>query len=181
VRFDALRTQPARQPQTVVAGLGRFGPYVKHGDDYRSLESTDDLFSIDLVRAIELLAAPKRSGRRQATARRVIAKIEVPGGGTPLQVLEGRYGPYITDGETNASVPRGMDPATISLEDAQALLEARRGAAPAGRKRRPAAAARKRKPRTAADAPNEPVVAAAGPSRKHALPKKVVTRKRPRA
>ena len=99
------------------------------------MKSSDDLFSIDLARALELFAAPKRSGRRQAAAKRVIAKIEVPGGGAPLQVLEGRYGPYITDGETNASVPRGMDPATLSLDDAQALLEARRGAAPAGRKR----------------------------------------------
>jgi DNA topoisomerase I len=121
--------------QPVVAGLGRFGPYVKHGDDYRSLDSSDDLFSIDLARALELFAAPKRSGRRQGAAKRVIAKIEVPDGGAALQVLEGRYGPYITDGETNASVPRGVDPATLSLDDARALLEARRAAAPSGRKR----------------------------------------------
>ena len=116
--------------QPVVAGLGRFGPYVKHGDDYRSLDASDDLFSIDLARALELFAAPKRSGRRQAAAKRVIAKIEVRRCGAPLQVLEGRYGPYMTDGETNASVPKGMDPATLSLDDARALLEARRGAAP---------------------------------------------------
>ena len=74
-------------------------------------------------------AQPKRSGRRQAAARRVIAKIERPDGAAPLQVLEGRYGPYVTDGEVNASVPKGMDPATLSLDDALALLEARRGAA----------------------------------------------------
>jgi DNA topoisomerase-1 len=54
----------------------------------------------------------------------------VPDGGTALQVLEGRFGPYVTDGEVNASIPKGADPATISLEDAQALLEARRGAPP---------------------------------------------------
>src|SRR5262249_30212375 len=113
----------------VVAGLGRFRPYVKHGADYRSLDVADDLFTIRLPRALELFAAPKRSGRRQAAAKRVIAKIEQPEG-APLQVLEGRYGPYITDGEINASVPRGMDPSTLSLDDARALLEARRGAAP---------------------------------------------------
>jgi DNA topoisomerase I len=112
----------------IVAGLGRFGPYVKHGDDdYRSLEDSDDLFTIDLPRALELLSAPKRS-RRQA-AKRVIAKIEVPGG-APIQVLEGRYGPYVSDGELNASVPKGTDPATLSLDDARALLEARRNAEP---------------------------------------------------
>jgi DNA topoisomerase-1 len=60
-------------------------------------------------------------------------------------VLEGRYGPYVTDGELNASIPKGMDPATISLEDARGLLEARRGAPPTARRgRRPASAARGR-------------------------------------
>ena len=63
--------------QPIVAGLGRFGPYVKHGDDYRSLEATDDLFTVDLERALALLAAPKRSARQ--AAKRVIRKIEVPG------------------------------------------------------------------------------------------------------
>jgi DNA topoisomerase-1 len=161
--------------QSVVVGLGRFGPYVRHGDDYRSLDASDDLFSIDLPRALELLAAPKRSGRRQAAARRVIAKIEQPNGAAALQVLEGRYGPYITDGEVNASVPKGMDPATLSLDDALALLEARRGAAPAGRKGRRVAAVRKAKPPRTRMA-KEPVAAAAGPS-----PKKAAGRKRPRA
>ena len=128
--------------QPVVAGLGRFGPYVKHGDDYRSLEESDDLFAVDLARALELFAAPKRAGRRQAAAKRVLAKIDVPEG-APLQVLEGRYGPYVTDGETNASVPKGVDPATLSLDDAQALLEARRGIAPKkGRRKAKAASSR---------------------------------------
>src|SRR5262249_59654990 len=128
--------------QVVVAGLGRFGPYVKHGDDYRSLDGSDDLFAVELARALELFAMPKRSGRRQAAARRVIAKLEQPNGGAPIQVLEGRYGPYITDGEINASVPKGMDPPALSLDDAVALLEARRGAAPVGRRRRPPSSAR---------------------------------------
>jgi DNA topoisomerase-1 len=113
---------------TIVAGLGRFGPYIKHGDDYRSLEESDDLFTVDLERALALLAAPKRSSRQ--AAKRVIRKIEAPAGGIALQVLEGRFGPYVTDGEVNASIPRGGDPATITLEEAQALLEARRGAPP---------------------------------------------------
>jgi DNA topoisomerase-1 len=185
-----LGTHP-ESGQPVVAGLGRFGPYVKHGDDYRSLDGSDDLFSVELARALELFAAPKRSGRRQAAARRVIAKIEQPNGAAALQVLEGRYGPYITDGEINASVPRGMDPATVSLDDALALLEARRGAAPAGgRKRRPVAAARKAKP-SRKDSAKEPVVAVASAAPRKvagasprklvgAAPRKVASRKRPR-
>jgi DNA topoisomerase-1 len=153
-----LGTHPESQ-QPVVAGLGRFGPYVKHGDDYRSLEATDDLFAVDLERALALLAAPKRSARQ--TAKRVIRTIEVPDGGPPLQVLEGRYGPYVTDGELNASVPRGADPATLSLDEARALLEARRGAPPSARRGRrvargPAARGRGRVPRLVDEAAVSP-------------------------
>ena len=112
----------------VVAGLGRFGPYVKHGDDFRSLENDEELFTVDLDHALRLFSEPKRSRRRQA-AKKVIASIVRPEG-APLQVLEGRYGPYVTDGETNASVPKGTDPGTLTLEAANDLLEARRSAAP---------------------------------------------------
>jgi DNA topoisomerase-1 len=128
----------AESGQPIVAGLGRFGPYIKHGDDYRSLEATDDLFTVDLERALALLAAPKRSARQ--AAKRVIRTIEVPDGGVALQVLEGRYGPYVTDGELNASIPKGADPVTLSLDEARALLEARRGAPPSARRGRRAAA-----------------------------------------
>jgi DNA topoisomerase-1 len=115
--------------KSVVAGLGRFGPYVKHGDDFRSLAAEDDLFEIGLERALALFSEPKRAGRRQA-AKRVIRQIEATDGGAALQLLEGRYGPYVTDGETNASIPRTMDPAALSLEDARALIDARRSAPP---------------------------------------------------
>jgi DNA topoisomerase-1 len=114
--------------QEVVAGLGRFGPYVKHGDEFRSLESDDELFTVDLSGALALLAAPRTSRRRRGSARRVIRAIPSPGGASPLQVLEGRYGPYVTDGETNASVPRALDPAALSFDEARALLDARRDA-----------------------------------------------------
>jgi DNA topoisomerase-1 len=130
--------------QAIVAGLGRFGPFIKHGDDYRSLEAADDLFTVNLERALALLAAPKRSARQ--AAKRVIRTIDVPGG-VALQVLEGRYGPYVTDGEMNASIPKGTDPASLSLEDARELLEARRNvaASPRGRRRAASGAARGRR------------------------------------
>jgi len=146
--------------QPVVAGLGRFGPYVKHGDDYRSLTAEDDVFTVDLERALALFAEPKRAGRRQA-ARRVIRQIAATDGGAALDVLEGRYGPYVTDGETNASIPRGVDPAALSLEDARALLDARRGAPPrSGRRGRRATASKRRTVRTGA-APEKAAAAAA--------------------
>jgi DNA topoisomerase-1 len=153
--------------QPVVAGLGRFGPYVRHGDDYRSLAADDDLFTIGLERALQMLAEPKRAGRRQA-ARRVIRQIEVPDGGTALQVLEGRYGPYVTDGETNASIPRGTDPATVSLEDARGLLEARRNAAPSPGRRRSAPARGRRGARAAAKVEASPAAGRASAKRKPA-------------
>jgi DNA topoisomerase-1 len=159
----------AESGQLIVAGLGRFGPYVKHGDDYRSLEATDDLFAIDLERAMALLAAPKRSARQ--VAKRVIRKIEAPDGGSALQVLEGRYGPYVTDGTTNASIPRGTDPATISLEDSRALIEARAGAPPrpgrrATMKRAPQARGARNRKMSAAAAETAPTAAKRRASRR---------------
>jgi DNA topoisomerase I len=179
-----LGTHP-ESGQPIVAGLGRFGPYVKHGDDYRSLDADDDLFTVGLERALALFAAPKRSGRRHAAPKRVIAKIESPDGGAPLQVLEGRYGPYVTDGETNASVPKGMDPASLSLDDARALIEARRGAPPRAGRGRAAAAVRgggRRGRRAPAEVTVAPVkkerAAPANKSLKLVKPKKAVLRKR---
>lgn len=78
--------------QPVLAGLGRFGPYVKHGDDFRSLETDEELFTVTLERALQLFSEPKRSRRRQTT-KKVIASIARPDGAAPLQVLEGRHGP----------------------------------------------------------------------------------------
>jgi DNA topoisomerase-1 len=134
--------------QSIVAGLGRFGPYIKHGDDFRSLEAGDDLFTVGLERALALLAQPKRSARQ--AARRVIRTIESPNGGGALQLLEGRYGPYVTDGEINASIPKGIDPSALTLDEARALIEARRGAPPSerrGRRGAPPARGRRRAPR----------------------------------
>ena len=165
VQLLQLPRELGAHPETgevIVAGLGRFGPYVKQGDEYRSLGADDDLFTVDLARALALFAEPKRGGRRQM-AKRVIRQIESPDGGKPLQVLEGRYGPYVTDGETNASIPRGTDPASVSLEDARALLEARRGAPPK-EKGRGRFGAKRRAPRPAA-------VAEAPPSKKRAAPR----------
>ena len=154
--------------QPVLAGLGRFGPYVRHGDDYRSLSADDDLFTIHLERALALFAEPKRAGRRQM-AKRVIRQIEATDGGVAIQVLEGRYGPYVTDGETNASIPRGVDPATVSLEDARGLLEARRNAAPGPSRRRGALSRKRRGARPTAAVESAPP-ASAGRSRSRRKP-----------
>jgi len=121
--------------EIVVASNGRFGPYVKHGEEFRSLEEGDNVHTITLERALELLAAPKKSRRRTAT-RTVLRTLGAhPPGGAEVKLMEGRYGPYVTDGETNASVPRTSDPAALTLEAAVELLKARAGAAPPKRPR----------------------------------------------
>jgi DNA topoisomerase-1 len=129
--------------EPILANFGRYGPYVKHGEEYRSLEPEDDVFTIALARALELLAAPKKARRRQASVRTVLAELGPhPETSAPVRVLSGRYGPYVTDGTTNASLPRGMEPPAVTLEIATGLLAARAGAAPSRRRgaRRSAAA-----------------------------------------
>ncbi len=122
--------------EIVLASRGRFGPYVKHGDEFRSLEEGDDVFTITRERALQLLAAPKKS-RRPHVARTVLRSLgKRPGDGVDLTLMNGRYGPYVTDGTTNASLPKSADPATFSTEDAVALLRARAEAGPPSRVRR---------------------------------------------
>ena len=130
--------------KAVVAGQGRFGPYVKHGDEFRSLEETDDVFTIDLARALELLAAPKKSRGRKTATRTVLKEVGPhPRGGAMINLLAGRYGPYVTDGTTNASLPKSMTPEQITLEQAVELLAAREGAPKKGRAAKRASPARK--------------------------------------
>jgi DNA topoisomerase-1 len=124
--------------QEITAAIGRFGPYVKHGDEFRSLEAADDVYTITLARALELLAAPRRARRRQAATKTVLRDLGArPDSGAPVKLYEGRYGPYVSDGKTNASVPRGTDPAGVGLHEAMELIDARAAAGPSrsGRRR----------------------------------------------
>jgi DNA topoisomerase-1 len=115
--------------QPIVTNFGRFGPYVKHGDEFRSLESEEDVFNISFDAALALIRAPKQSRRRQGAAKKTLR--EISENGTTLKVLAGRYGPYVTDGTTNASIPKTMSPEGITYQQAQELLAARRDAGPA--------------------------------------------------
>ena len=119
--------------EPIVTNFGRFGPYVKHGDEFRSLESDDDVFNISFEAALELLRAPKQSRRRQSAQKKVLREIS-GGDGTNFKLMSGRYGPYVTDGTTNASLPRGLAPEALTFEQAAELLAARRDAAPAPRR-----------------------------------------------
>jgi DNA topoisomerase-1 len=119
--------------QPITTNFGRFGPYVRHNDEFRSLESEDDVFALALDGAVALLAAPKQSRRRQGATKKVLHELTQEGA-TALKVLAGRYGPYVTDGETNASIPKSVSPETLTFAQAMELLAARREAAPAPRR-----------------------------------------------
>ncbi|MDP9092178.1 MAG: type I DNA topoisomerase [Actinomycetota bacterium] len=117
--------------EDVTAQNGRYGPYVKKGTDSRSLESEDELFSVTLEHAQALFAQPKTRGRRAAAAP-PLRELGVDAvSGRQMVIKDGRFGPYVTDGETNASLRRGDDIEQISDERAQELLAERRARGPA--------------------------------------------------
>lgn len=110
-----------KHPETkkkVDAGIGRFGPYVRHDGEYRSIPAGENVLTIDLQRAVELLAEKK--ARRSNEPLRELGKH--PEDGQPVAIFSGRYGPYVKHNKTNASLPKNTAPATITLEDALKLL-----------------------------------------------------------
>jgi len=112
--------------EAILANLGRFGPYVKQGSEFRSLEDTDDVYTVSLERAKELLAQPKKSMRRARQAPKELKALgKHPESNEPVRVLDGRYGPYVTDGTTNASVPKGTLVESLTMAAAVELLNAR--------------------------------------------------------
>ncbi|HEX7099424.1 MAG TPA: type I DNA topoisomerase [Acidimicrobiia bacterium] len=109
----------------ILALNGRYGPYIQRGEDRRSLESEEQIFTITVDEALALLAEPpRRRGQARQTSIREIG--DDPTTGKKITVRSGRYGPYVTDGEVNASLRKGDDPETIDLDRALELLAARR-------------------------------------------------------
>ena len=122
--------------QEVTAQNGKFGPYIKKGTDSRSLGSEEELFTVTLDRAKELFAQPKTRGRRAAAAPPLRELGEDPVSKKPIVVKEGRFGPYVTDGETNASLRKGDEVEQITTERAAELLADRRARGPAPKRPR---------------------------------------------
>ncbi|MGV9184654.1 type I DNA topoisomerase [Arcanobacterium canis] len=113
------------QGEMIEATNGRYGPYMKRGSDSRSLESEEQIFTITLDEAEKIFAEPKKRGAR--TAKPPLAEFGPdPVSGKNIVLKDGRFGPYVTDGETNASVPRADDINQLTAERAQELLVARR-------------------------------------------------------
>ena len=123
----ALPRDIGSHPETgevIQAGIGRYGPYVKHGSDFRSLKGDDDVLSIGMNRAMEILSAPKNGGRgAAATPIKTLGKH--PDSEEDIALYSGRYGPYVKCGKINATLKKDMDPETVTLEQAVELVNAK--------------------------------------------------------
>ena len=148
--------------EPILAGIGRFGPYVQHGKTYANLEAGDDVLTIGLNRAVTLIEEKKtkgpRKGRFGADPGRSLG--DHPDKGGPVLVKNGRYGPYVAHDGVNATLPSDKTPETITLAEALPLLEARAartgGKAPAKRRSAPRKAAAKARTPTQAAAETKP-------------------------
>ena len=140
LKLLALPREVARHPETgqpILANIGRYGPYVQHGKTYATLGRDDDVLEVGGNRAIDLIVAKESgaagSGRRSDPGRPLG---EDPASGQSIVVKAGRYGPYVTDGSVNATLPREMAPDAVTLDEAVGLLNARRASGGGKSKRR---------------------------------------------
>ena len=130
--------------EVILAGVGRFGPYVKHGPKYKSVPSDESVLDIGMNRAVALLAEAKNP-RGRAAVKPIRSIGNHPSDEAPVELYDGRYGPYVKHGGVNATVPRDIKPEELTLDQAVALLAER--AAKGGGKKKPARGARRRRPR----------------------------------
>jgi DNA topoisomerase-1 len=121
--------------EQVTAQNGRYGPYLKKGSDSRSLTAEEQLFEITMEEALAIYAQPKQRGRAAAAPLKELGADPVSG--QPVVVKDGRFGAYVTDGETNATLRKGDDPEQVTPERGFELLEEKRAKGPTTRKRTP--------------------------------------------
>jgi DNA topoisomerase-1 len=153
IKLLSLPRDLGEHPQlndSIIAMNGKFGPYIKCGSETRSLPANISPLDVTFQQAIELLAQPKTRGRGAAKKEPILSLAESPVTGKVVQVLDGRFGAYITDGATNATVPKDMDPSQITLELALDLLAARAALGPTKKKAPKKAAKKSAAPKKAA-------------------------------
>jgi DNA topoisomerase-1 len=160
--------------EVILAGVGRFGPYVKHGSKYKSVPSDESVLDIGMNRAVALLAEAKTArGRAAVNPIRVVGNH--PSDEAPVELYDGRYGPYVKHGGVNATVPRDVKPEALTLDQAVALLAER--AAKGGGKKPKAARAKKAASPAANDAGTKPKAKKAAAKKKPAARKKAAKAK----
>jgi len=139
LKLLALPRTVGTHPETgepIEANIGKYGPYLRHAGKYARLTSTEDVLQIGMNLAVAALADAAQKGPRRGTSEPLRTLGPNPAG-AEVKLMPGRYGPYVTDGETNASLPKGADPDALTLDEALALIAARAEAAPV--KKKPAA------------------------------------------
>ncbi len=159
----------------IEANIGRYGPYLRHDGKYGKLTNTREVFEVGMNRAVDLLAQAANRGGATRTASEPIATLGAhPVSGGEIKVMPGRYGPYVTDGTTNATIPRDDKPEDVTIEQAIELIDARIAKGPAKGKAKKKAAPKKAAPKTAAAKKAAPKKAAP----KKAAPKKAPAKKK---
>jgi DNA topoisomerase-1 len=150
LRLLALPRTVGQHPETgkeITAGIGRYGPFVLHDGTYANLPNAEEVFTVGINRAVDLLAERKNKSRRAAsTALRELG--EHPDGGGSINIMDGRYGPYVKFGKINATLPRNVKPEDVTLEQALELIAAKaaKGKKPAKRAARKTAKKAVKKP-----------------------------------
>jgi DNA topoisomerase I len=142
-RLLSLPREIGPHPETgkpITASIGRYGPYLAHDGKYAKLSSTAEVFETGMNAAVSKLAdAASGAGRRQSGSREPIAILgKHPASSGEIKVMAGRYGPYVTDGTTNATLPKGARPEAVTLDEAVRLIDERTAKGPAKKGRRPA-------------------------------------------
>jgi DNA topoisomerase I len=178
VRLLSLPREVGIHPESgkpITSNFGRFGPYVAHDGSYASLESPDDVFTIGLNHAVTILAEKKArgGGRRGAEPLKELGNNAA---GVAVKLMKGRYGPYVTDGVTNATVPNGVEPTAVTLEQALQLIAERAAKGPSPKQKQKAEKAAKAAAKKAAAA-NKPDTKKAKPAAKPVAKKKTVKKK----
>ena len=163
----------------IEAALGRFGPYVKHGSVYANVADIDEVFTIGMNRAVEVLAQKATRGGRGAAAAPLRELGAHPDGGL-VQVMPGKYGPYVKWAKVNATLPKEMDPETVTLEEALSLVAEKAGKGKPAKKagvKKPAPKAAAKKPAVKKAAVKKAAVNK--PAAKAAVAKKPAVKKAP--
>jgi len=153
LKLLALPREVGTHPETgkpIKASFGRFGPFLQHDGAYASLETPDEVFTVGINRAVTLLAERKAKGGGPRRGGQALKELGAhPESGAPVKVMKGKYGPYVSDGKLNATLPQGSDPGSVTMEEAVSLLAARAAKGPGTKK---SARKAKAEPKAAAEA-----------------------------
>jgi DNA topoisomerase I len=177
LKLLSLPREIGKHPETgepITTNFGRYGPYVAHQGQYASLDSPEEVFDVGINRAVSLLAE-KKAKSKSFRGPEPLKELGSSPAGTTIKLMRGRYGPYVTDGATNATIPRDLEPLSVTLEQARALIAervAKGGGKPAKRTKTKQAASSGK-----TGAPAQEKSATPAKNKNKAAPKKAPTKK----